>query len=71
MLILQLAAEHARLSPTLRLAVRIAAPAGAILVSAGFFATAHAPAGALVLYAGAACVAFATLAAGIGLVQAR
>jgi hypothetical protein len=68
-LILQLAAEHARLSAGIRLGVRVAAIAGAVLVSAGFFATAHAPAASIVLYAGAACVVFATLTAGVGLLR--
>jgi len=67
-LVLQILVDHARLG-SLVWAVRIAAPAGALLVSAGFFGVAHLPALRVVLYAGAALVSATTLAVGIGLLR--
>jgi hypothetical protein len=49
--------------------VRIAAPAAAVLVSAGFFGVAHMPALRAVLYTGALLLAATTLAVGIGLLR--
>jgi hypothetical protein len=68
-LLLQMAIEHATLSSGVRLAVRVAAPAAAVVLSAGFFGLAHLPALKLLLYAGALLVVFATVATGIGLVR--
>jgi hypothetical protein len=68
-LLLQIAVEHATLSSHVRLAVRIAAPAAAVVLSAGFFGLAHAPALKLLVYLGALLVVFATVATGVGLVR--
>jgi hypothetical protein len=67
-LIMQILVDHARLG-SLAWPVRLAAPAGALLVSAGFFAVAHLPALRAVLYTGAALVAATTLAVGVGLLR--
>jgi hypothetical protein len=48
---------------------RIAAFAAPLLVSAGFFGVAHRPALRLFLYAGALCLAWSTLATGVGLLR--
>lgn len=69
-LILQILIDHARLG-ALAWPARIAAPAGAIFVSAGFFGVAHLPALRAVLYSGASLVAATTLAVGIGLLRSR
>jgi len=69
-LIVQLVADHARLG-ALEWPIRIAAPAAAILVSAGFFGVAHAAALRLVLYTGAALLAAVTAAVGVGLLRSR
>jgi hypothetical protein len=66
-LLLQVFLDHARLSSGVEWAVRIGAPAAAILVSGGFFGLAHAPGLRMLLYAGAALVVFATLATAVGL----
>ena len=69
-LLLQLGIDQARLPRGLVWPIRIAAPAAAILVSAGFFGAAHFPALAILLYAGAATLVGVTLAVGIGMVRA-
>jgi hypothetical protein len=69
-LILQILIDHARLG-ALVWPARIAAPAGALLVSAGFFGVAHLPVLRAVLYSGASLVAATTLAVGIGLLRTR
>ena len=69
-LILQIAADHARLG-ALEWPVRLGAPLAAILGSAGFFGLAHAPALRVVLYAGATLVAAAAVTVGVGLLRAR
>jgi hypothetical protein len=68
-LVLQLALDHVRLAARAVWSGRIVAVGAPILVSAGFFAVAHAPGAALVLYAGAACVVYATLLTGVGLLR--
>lgn len=68
-LVLQLLLDHANLPEDLVWALRIAAPAAAILVSGGFFGIAFLPAFRVVLYLGAALVVAATLGAGVGLVR--
>jgi hypothetical protein len=68
-LLLQVLLDHARLSVRVAWSVRLAAPAAAILVSGGFFALAHAPPLRVLLYAGAALVAYATVAAAVGLLR--
>lgn len=70
-LILQLCLDHAALASRLRWSARIAAPSAAILLSAGFFGLAHLPALRALLYAGAACLVWATLVTGIGLLRRR
>jgi hypothetical protein len=67
-LVLQVLVDDARLGP-LAWPVRIAAPAAAVLVSAGFFGVAHLPRLRVVLYAGAALVAGAALSVGVGLLR--
>ncbi|HMJ57003.1 MAG TPA: hypothetical protein VK540_33270 [Polyangiaceae bacterium] len=69
-LILQILVDHARLGE-LSWPVRIAAPAAAILVSAGFFGVAHLPALRAVLYTGATLLTATTLAVGVGLLRGR
>jgi hypothetical protein len=69
-LILQILVDHARLGP-LTWPVRIAAPAAALLVSAGFFGIAHLPALRVVLYSGATLLAATTLVVGVGLLRAH
>jgi hypothetical protein len=69
-LILQIVADHARLG-SFEWPIRIAAPAAAVLVSAGFFGVAHVPALQIVLYAGAALVAAVTVGTGVGLLRSR
>lgn len=66
-LVVQVLLDQARLPPGLAWAARVAAPLAAILVSAGFFALAHAPHLRVVLYAGATLVALATATTGVGL----
>jgi hypothetical protein len=68
-LVLQIAIEHASLSSSVRLAVRIAAPAAAVVLSGGFFGLAHVPALELLVYLGALLVIFATVTTGVGLVR--
>jgi hypothetical protein len=70
-LLLQLGLDHVRLPRGWIWPLRIAAPAGPILVSGGFFAAAHVPALIVILYLGAAVLTLVTLAVGIGLIRAR
>jgi protein-S-isoprenylcysteine O-methyltransferase Ste14 len=69
-LVLQILADHARLG-SLEWPVRVAAPAAAVLVSAGFFGVAHVPMLRAVLYIGAALVAAVTVGVGVGLLRSR
>lgn len=69
-LLLQLGLDHATVPRRLVWPLRIAAPAAAVLVSAGFFATAHAPGLRILLYMGALTVVTVTLVVGIGLIRA-
>jgi hypothetical protein len=68
-LVLQIAIDHARIPRRLAWAARIAAPAAAIAVSGGFFATAHAGALRLLLYIGATLVVAVTVLVGVGLLR--
>jgi hypothetical protein len=68
-LILQMLIDHARMPLSLVWPARIAAPLAAILVSAGFFGTAHVGALRIVLYLGAALVVAVTILVGIGLLR--
>jgi len=68
-LILQMLVDEANLG-SLEWPVRIAAPAAAILVSAGFFGIAHLPALRFVLYAGVLLVVATTLTEGVALLRA-
>ena len=70
-LLLQLGIDHAKIARGLVWPLRIAAPAGAILVSGGFFGAAHVAAIGALLYLGAALVIGVTLAVGVGLIRAR
>jgi hypothetical protein len=66
-LVLQLALDHVFFSSVGVWALRVAAPAPAILVPAGFVCLAHLPALSWVIWAGASCVAAVTVLTGIGL----
>jgi hypothetical protein len=70
-LLLQLGIDEARMPRGLVWPARIAAPAAAILVSAGFFAAAHVPALAPILYIGALLLTLVTLFVGVALIRAR
>jgi hypothetical protein len=70
-MLVQLALDHAKIAPGLMWPLRIAAPAGALLVAGGFFALAHVPALSAILYAGAFTVIAVTLLVGVGLIRAR
>lgn len=69
-LVLQVLLDHARMTSSWRWAVRITAPLAAVLLPGGFFGLAHAPGARGLVYAGALLVAFATVAAGVGLLRA-
>lgn len=68
-LFLQIAVDHAAIPEALVWPVRIGVVAGALCVSGGFFAVAHARALRGLLYLGAFLVAATTLTVGIGLVR--
>jgi hypothetical protein len=68
-LMLQVALDHAALGASLVRSLRIGAPVAALLVSGGFFGTAHMSAFRFLIYGGAALVALTTLIAGIGLIR--
>jgi hypothetical protein len=68
-LFLQIAVDHAVIPEALVWPVRIGVVAGALCVSGGFFAVAHARALRGLLYLGAFLVAATTLTVGIGLVR--
>lgn len=68
-LVVQVLLDHAAVRPGLAWSARIAAPAAAILVSAGFFGLAHVHALRVLLYAGAALLVWAVLVSGVGLIR--
>jgi hypothetical protein len=68
-LILQMLIDYARIPLSLVWPARIAAPLAAVLVSAGFFGTAHMGALRIVLYLGAAFLMAVTVLVGIGLLR--
>lgn len=68
-LVLQLALDHVVFDGTTTWALRILAPAAAILVPVGFVLLAHAPALRWVLYAGALVLTIATFGTGYGLLR--
>ena len=68
-LILQMLIDYARIPLSLVWPARIAAPLAALLVSAGFFGTAHMGALRIVLYLGAAILMAVTVLVGIGLLR--
>jgi len=68
-LFLQIAADHAAMPQMLVWPVRIGVVAGALCVSGGFFAVAHARALRGLVYLGAFLVAATTLTVGIGLIR--
>jgi hypothetical protein len=70
-LFVQIAVDYAALPRGLVWPVRIGAIAASILVSGGFFATAHLKSLRFVLYTGAALVAGVTLTVGVGLIRSR
>lgn len=70
-LLLQIAIDHASLPLTLLRPLRVAAIAGPLLVSGGFFGLAHFPPLRALLYLGAAVLAVTTLAVGVGLIRGR
>jgi len=69
-LFLQIGTDYAAIPQMLVWPVRIGAVAAALLVSGGFFATAHVRALRGLLYLGAFLVAATTLIVGIGLIRA-
>jgi len=69
-LFLQIGMDYAAVPQALVWPVRVGAVAAALLVSGGFFATAHARALRGLLYLGAFLVAATTLIVGIGLIRA-
>jgi hypothetical protein len=70
-LLMQLALDETNLPPSWGWPLRIAAVASVLLVSGGFFATAHVAALRVILYAGALTLIAVTLIVGIGLIRAR
>jgi hypothetical protein len=70
-LVLQVALDNAALGRSIVWASRIGAPASALLVSGGFFGTAHVPEMRFLIYAGALIVSATTLVVGLGLIRAR
>ncbi len=70
-LLLQIAIDHASLPLTPLRPLRVAAIAGPLLVSGGFFGLAHFPPLRALLYLGAAVLAVTTLAVGVGLIRGR
>jgi hypothetical protein len=70
-LFLQLALDHASLPLSLIRPLRVAAMAGPLLVSGGFFGLAHFPPLRVLLYLGAATLAVTTVTIGVGLVRHR
>lgn len=69
-IVLQLCLEHARFGASWVWAARITAPAAAILMSAGFFGSAHLLVFRFAIYGGACAISFATVVAGVGLIRA-
>lgn len=70
-LFLQIAIDYAALPASLVWPARLSALAAALLVSGGFFATAHLPALRAILYTGVGLLVAVTLLVGIGLLRAR
>ena len=70
-LFLQMAVDDAALPGSLVWPIRIGAMAAAILVSGGFFATAHSRSLRVLLYTGALLVAATTLTVGVGLIRSQ
>lgn len=69
-LLTQLGLDHVRLPRAWIWPLRVASPLAAILVSAGFFAAAHAPSLVVLLYLGGVLLVVVTLLVGIGLIRA-
>jgi len=69
-LFLQIGVDYAAIPQPLVWPARIGAVAAALLISVGFFATAHLPALRGLLYTGASLLAATTLTIGIGLIRA-
>jgi len=70
-LLVQLALDEAKLPPSWVWPLRVAAVASVLLVSGGFFASAHLAALRVILYAGALTLIAVMLVVGIGLILAR
>ena len=71
-LFVQIALDHVSLQlPLLVRPLRVAAIAGPLLVSAGFFGLAHFPPLRALLYLGAAILAVTTVTVGVGLIRTR
>jgi hypothetical protein len=68
-IVLQILLDSARLKPSLKWSARIAAPLAAVAVSGGFFGLAFLPGFRWLLYFGAACLFFAAVVSGIGLLR--
>jgi hypothetical protein len=69
-LFLQIGLDYAAIPQMLVWPARVGAVAAALLVSGGFFASAHLPALRILLYTGAVVLAATTLTVGIGLIRA-
>lgn len=68
-LVIQVLLDSARLPLSLKWLARIAAPVAAVAVSGGFFGVAFLPGFRWLLYFGAACMFFAAILTGIGLLR--
>jgi hypothetical protein len=68
-LVMQVFLDSARLPLSLQWLARIAAPLAAVAVSAGFFGVAFLPGFRWLLYFGGACMFFAVVIAGMGLLR--
>ena len=70
-LFLQIAVDHVSLPFSLVRPLRVAALAGPLLVSGGFFGLAHFPPIRVLLYLGAVVLAATTVTVGVGLIRGR
>lgn len=68
-LVVQMLLDPATLAPGTKWLSRIAAPAGAVLISGGFFGLAFVPAFRWLVYLGAASMAVAVVLTGVGLLK--
>jgi hypothetical protein len=69
-LLVQMALDEAKVAPSWVWPLRVAAVASVVLISGGFFASAHAFALRAILYAGAIVLSVMMLVVGVGLIRA-